>query len=362
MTNVNINKVIFLTGATGFLGSYLLKIFLENGYKVFALARSKNNLDTETRIIKTLKFWDKSVLKKINNLEIIEGSICKKNLGICKATRHRLSEHVTEIFHAAALTELNVPLKLIHKVNVQGTKNVLDLALNWNKNRSLKKVNHISTAYVYGNYKNVFKENDLNKGQKFHTNYERSKFEAEKLMFQYRKKGLWIDIFRPPMILGESTTGKTFQFKHIYQFLKLCKLELFDSLPLAQGSVSIVPIDITSKAIYLLDKNCTIRNSTYHPFPNKLNSIATIIKTGAKIMGYKSPQLITPANFSTLKLTPVQMMLLNNPAFSINFQSEINSKRTNCILKKYHYKIPSVGIKTLSTMIKYYSTRNKGII
>ncbi|MDD5774469.1 MAG: SDR family oxidoreductase [Candidatus Omnitrophica bacterium] len=355
-------KEIFLTGATGFLGSYLLKLFLDNDHKVFALARSKYGMDAKSRIIKTLGFWDKTVLKKINNLEIIEGSICKKNLGISKTTSTRLSKHVNEIFHAAALTELNVPFKHIRDVNVRGTKNVLDMALTWNKNNSFKKVNHISTAYVYGDYKKIFKENNLNKNQKFHTNYERSKFESEKLILQYRKKGLWIDIFRPPMILGESTTGKTFQFKHIYQFLKLCELELFHSLPLAQGSVCLVPIDVTSRAIYLLDKFCTNRNSTYHPFPNKLISIATIIKIGAKILGFKPPQLIKPTNCSSLKLTPVQLMLLNNPAFTINFEPGINSEMTNRILKKYHYSIPFVGNKILSIMLQYYSTRNKGII
>ncbi|HOU36365.1 MAG TPA: SDR family oxidoreductase, partial [Candidatus Omnitrophota bacterium] len=75
-------NAIFLTGATGFLGSYLLKIFLKNDHRVFVLARSKNGINGRTRIVQTLKFWDKTLLKKIHNLTVVEGDIRQKNLAL----------------------------------------------------------------------------------------------------------------------------------------------------------------------------------------------------------------------------------------------------------------------------------------
>ncbi len=349
----NKKSVIFLTGATGLLGSYLLKIFLENDHKVFILGRSKNGISAKKRVIDTLRFWDKGLVTKIHNLTVVEGDIRKRGLGIERIKAHRLADHVDEIFHAAAITQLSPPLKEIHAVNVQGTKNVLDRALKWHKSGRLKKVNHISTAYVYGNYTKSFTEKDMDKGQHFNTNYERTKFEAEKLVLQYRKKGLWIDIFRPSMILGESTTGKTFQFLHIYQFLKLCKLELFDSLPLADCYASLVPVDITARAIYILDQNCLKKNLTYHPFPSKLNSVAEVIRISAKIMGFKPPQAVNRSEFTSGNMTSVQKMLLTKNLSSMNFITGLNSALTNSILKKCGFKIPLMDTKSLHIMLNY---------
>ncbi|MFA6281795.1 MAG: SDR family oxidoreductase [Candidatus Omnitrophota bacterium] len=54
-------KNIFLTGSTGLLGSYLLKIFLENGQKVYAPARSGKSENAYQRVIDLLKFWDETI-------------------------------------------------------------------------------------------------------------------------------------------------------------------------------------------------------------------------------------------------------------------------------------------------------------
>src|SRR4030067_1542637 len=74
-------KKILLTGATGLVGSYLLKILLQEGHKVYALARSKNNKNAKDRVTEVLNFWDKDVLsEKSYCLEVLEGDIAKKFL------------------------------------------------------------------------------------------------------------------------------------------------------------------------------------------------------------------------------------------------------------------------------------------
>ena len=65
----NKKTTIFLTGATGLIGSYLLKILLNNGHKVFCLARTKKNKPAKQRVTDILKFWDEKVLSdNFNNL------------------------------------------------------------------------------------------------------------------------------------------------------------------------------------------------------------------------------------------------------------------------------------------------------
>lgn len=358
MTQTTPPRTVFLTGATGLLGSYLLKILLENNHKVYALARSKNNQPANRRIINSLLFWDKTLSEKIQHLKIIEGDISQECLGINEKDRKILSDEVDTIYHSAAITELNIPLEEISKVNTDGTRNVLELALNWQKNGPLKKVNHISTAYVYGDYTDSFTEDDLLKGQKFNTNYEKTKFEAERLVHQYREKNLLIDIFRPPLIAGESKKGMTFQLLHIYQFLDLCKKELFDSLPLADGCLSIVPVDHTARAIYLLDRTNVIKNATYHPFPREMCPIEEIIARGAEILKFKPPKLTAFGEINSLKLTPVQILLLKNAALAINFKGKLHSDKTNDILAKLGYTLPAVGKEALSIIIGYLKTKS----
>ena len=60
----NNKKTIFLTGATGLVGSYLLNILLQKGDKVYVLARSKDNKNSRDRVMDILKFWDRKILSK----------------------------------------------------------------------------------------------------------------------------------------------------------------------------------------------------------------------------------------------------------------------------------------------------------
>jgi thioester reductase-like protein len=335
MLNQNKKTTVFLTGATGLVGSYLLKILLENGHRVYALSRSKDSKSAKQRVVDILNFWDRGTYPKYSrNLKIIEGDIAQGGLGLSQRDRKLLESQIEEIFHSAAVTDIGWPLAKIRAINVEGTKRVLDLALGCKK---IEKVNHISTAYVCGDHKGVFKETDLNVGQKFNTTYEQSKFEAEKLVGAYRKR-LPIDIYRPSVVIGESKTGKINEFRNIYQFLHLCSLEIFDSFPILNGHVSMVFIDDCARAIYLLSQEAKGKNKNYNIFPEKPVAIDAIIAIASKAVGFKKPGIVSLNSFRFSKLTPIQKEILRKNVLVLNTAVKLNSIATNRFLTGINFK------------------------
>jgi thioester reductase-like protein len=174
---------------------------------------------------------------------------------------------------------------------------MLSSALAWSKKGKLKKVNHISTAYVVGTHKGFFTENDLDLGQSFNTTYERSKFEAEKLVEQFRNKGLRIDVFRPPIVIGDSKTGKILQFRNLYHFIDIARSGIFESLPFKGMHIHAVPIDYLCKAIYRISEISRTDNGTYHPFPNTPVPLDKLLTMASRLLGFNKPKVIPVSNY-----------------------------------------------------------------
>jgi thioester reductase-like protein len=356
MLNKNKKTTVFLTGATGLVGSYLLKILLENGHKVYALSRNKDRKSAKQRVVDILNFWDKRVYPKCSrNLKVIVGDIAESGLGLSQKHRKLLKSQVEEIFHSAAVTDIGWPLAKIRAINVGGTKRVLDLALECKK---IKKVNHISTAYVCGNHKGVFKETDLDVGQKFNTTYEQSKFEAEKLVGTYRRR-IPIDIYRPSVVIGESKTGKINEFRNIYQFLHLCRLEIFKELPISGGQISIVFVDDASRAIYMLAQKNHGRNKTYNIFPAQSVALEGFLKKTAKQLAFKAPKMISAQEFNLKILTPVQKQILKRNILVINIWVKLNSKVTQQRLKATKFQYHDFNALNLKRIFSFFQASKK---
>ena len=351
-------RTVFLTGATGLVGSYLLKILLENGHKVYALARSKNDTSAQKRVEDILNFWDENVLKtNSENLIVIEGDMTKEDLGLGRAGKELESE-INEVFHSAAVTDLNWALEDIRKVNVEGTKNVLEFSLRCNKGGKLKKVNHISTAYVCGDYKGDFKEGDLDVGQKFNTTYEQSKFEAERIVGEYRKKSLWIDILRPSVVVGEFMSGRIDRFRNIYQFLYLCSLEIFDAFPLEEADINIISIDYLARAIHTIFENAKEKNIVYHIFPQDSVSIKELVDVFSEHIGTIRPKTVSLAEFIDYEFTFAQRMLLDKSISILNIQVKLKSFFTNKFLANCGFEFPEWSKERFLALFNHFA-KNK---
>ncbi len=184
-------KKAFVTGASGFTGSYLCKALKEKGYIVKALVRKNSNRE------KLKKLDVKFVEGDLSDPESIKGKI----------------KDVDIVFHIAALyRQEGVSKNMFTKVNVEGTRAVLDESIA----AGVKRFVHCSTVGVQGEISNPPAAEDAPYNPGDH--YQVSKLEGEKLALSYFRDGK-IDgvVVRPVGIYGPGDTRFLKLFRHIYK-------------------------------------------------------------------------------------------------------------------------------------------------
>lgn len=347
------NNKVFLTGATGLLGSYLLKLLIENGNQVYVLARGKNGIDAGLRIKEILKFWDGSISNSFfKNIHIVEGDITQPNLGLKKDIWKKLIKDINLIFHSAALPELRKELEAIRKINVGGAKNVLDFACECKK---IKLFNHISTAYVVGDKQGIrFSEDMLELGQGFYNTYEQSKFEAEVMTKKYVSKGLKISTFRPSMVMGDSIEGKTLNFRLFYEPLHFFSLGLFDEFPAdLKSTQNLINIDTVANIILLLGEHGDA--DTYHVTSNYNDNLnlESFLALAAEYFGIRMPKFVQKDKFDFSRWTFIQKTLAEAYVPYFNYSTKFSSERTQKALSKLNFIMPAIDKDNILNIFQY---------
>ena len=167
---------ILVTGGTGFTGKALVKRLLDLGHEVVALDY-KEGLKTQE-----IRDW---------GAEVVLGSVTDQEV-----VRRAMKD--VEIVHhvAAAFREMNVPDSYYHEVNVSGTRNVLEAALE----AGVKKLVYCSTCGVHGNIDHPPGGEDAPIRPADY--YQRTKYEAESIVREFCARGLPTVILRPAAIYG----------------------------------------------------------------------------------------------------------------------------------------------------------------
>lgn len=178
----------FITGATGFTGSYLTDQLLEAGHEVVGLDNQPGHCFDELK-------------SKGANLNI--GSVTDKELV------NRLAEGCDRIYHlAAAFRKVNLPRQVYWDVNVEGTRYVLEAA----RKHNVPRVLYCSTCGVHGNVERP--PADESSPIAPADWYQETKWEGEKVCHEFLKQGMWITIVRPAAIFGP---GDPERFVMLYQ-------------------------------------------------------------------------------------------------------------------------------------------------
>ncbi len=283
-------SAILFTGFPGFIGMRLLpRILAERpGESVACLVQEK----FEPVARRSLAELEAAHPGTRGRVELVRGDITLPELGLEAGRAAELRRVLREAWHLAAVYDLAVPRELARRVNVDGTRRVLEFLSGAAR---FERLQYASTAYVSGTTRGVFRETDLDVGQGFKNHYEETKFAAE---VEVARSKLPATVYRPGVVVGDSRTGETAKFDGPYAVLRLMERlpspGVFPRVGLGAGTVNIVPVDFVVDAMLALSAAPASLGRTYHLCDPQPHSPAELTEMFAEALGRRYLYLPVP--------------------------------------------------------------------
>src|ERR1051325_8631060 len=241
-------ETFFITGFPGFIANRLLERLARKDCDFILLVQP-------ALVSHALAELDRITQRSTRNrsdFQIVEGDISVHRLALSDVDHQLVQNETTRVFHLAAVYDLAVPEDVAMRVNVGGTRNVVELARSI---KNLRQFHHVSTCYVAGKREGVILETELKHNAGYRNFYEESKYLAE-LEVESAKNELPITIHRPAVVCGDSQTGETGKYDGVYYLIHylLRWPSMLSMLNIGNHVVSLnlVPVDFVVDAMAAL--------------------------------------------------------------------------------------------------------------
>ncbi len=253
---------IFLTGATGFLGAFLLdSLLLRTEATLYCLVRPREDGDLLAPIRANLEGYGLWRPGRARRIVPVVGDLEAPLLGLAEGEFDSLAREVDVVIHTAARVNLAYPYEALKGANVDGTREVLRLACC----HKAKHLHYVSTNGIFPAGGHRCEEDvDLDglagaRGD----GYGQTKWVAEKLVRQAAMRGLPVSVYRPGNISGHSISGisnpRDFLGAVIAESLRI------GAVPDVEGwRVEMTPVDFVSGAICHLANEPDASGNTFH--------------------------------------------------------------------------------------------------
>jgi thioester reductase-like protein len=338
-------ETVFVTGFPGFLGSELLPRVLEKHPRREAVCLVQPKfLEVAGARAAALEARHPELAGRIR---LTVGDIVAPDLALPAGEAARLRETVREVYHLAAVYDLSVGRELAMRVNVEGTRHVVDLA---RRCAGLERLHYVSTCYVSGRYPGVFSEEQLEEGQSFNNFYEESKYFAEVEVQAAMRAGLPVTIYRPSIVVGDSRSGETQKYDGPYFGLQwLLRQPPLATMPVVGGSEStemnVVPRDFVVDAIAHLAGRPDTLGEVFHLADPAPLTVGAMLRELARASGRTVIPIPMPLRLAkgALERVPGVYRLLRIPPSSVDYMvhpTRYGTARTRGFLEPAGIRVP----------------------
>ena len=307
------SRHVLFTGFPGFIGARLIPRLLElQPQTTFHCLVQEKFLSAADASVAALAEEHPATRGRIH---LVVGDITSPGLGLAASKAKELAKSLAGCHHLAAVYDLAVARDVGMRINVEGTKNILEFLKGA---PTLERLDYVSTAYVSGTAVGTYRETDLDVGQNFKNFYEETKFLAEVAV---RESGLKAAVYRPGIVVGNSKTGETAKFDGPYFSLNAMGV-LPSPVPTlmktpGDAPVNLVPVDFVLEAIARLSTWAGAAGKTYHLTDPNPATAFEIEEMFAKALGKTFLYVPVPHLVAKLLFTPAQIQ----KAFGMPVQS-----------------------------------------
>lgn len=274
---------ILLTGATGFLGAYLLnRLLRRTAAQIYCLVRCASDGEAFAKLEKALRkhrLWDPALRARIVP---VRGDLTRVRFGLDPVLFNALAGHLDAVYHCGAHVSYVQPYSTHRRANVVGTREVLRFACVG----QVKLVHYISSIAVFGpigyfkDLPGLDEDTPIDPSESvmpFDMGYSQSKWVAEKMVLSAKERGLPVIIYRPGFIMGDSATGST-NVEDFMSRLVIGCLEIGSYPDLPTGRKEFTPVDYTSDAIVHIAQDPSSVGKIFHLVPPESAESPSIVK------------------------------------------------------------------------------------
>ncbi len=266
-SRMNEYEHMLLTGATGFLGTFLLaELLRQTSMHIHCLVRATTEAEGKQKLQQKLEeanIWQAEWGMRIHPLI---GDLAQPQLGLSSQDFHKMAQKIDIIYHNGAHVNMMYPYEILKPANVLGTKEIIRLAMT----HQLKPLHYISTLDILGHkdeeqiqYLGEHTAID-NLWQHLHGGYAQSKWVAEKLVQTARTRGLPVVIYRPGTITGFPLRRALHDDGILPRLLRGC-IELGKApVTTREATLQMMPVDFVSRAIVVLSQQDTSPGEIFH--------------------------------------------------------------------------------------------------
>jgi thioester reductase-like protein len=257
---------IFVTGSTGYLGSYLVAGLLrEHRDSLNLLVRANSEQQARERLWQSLQlhFEFSEFFDRVNSrVRIFRGDLTSERFGLSDEEYHALVDSTDSIVHCAASLNRKSEKQCLN-VNLRGSLEVIQLARRAQNRKGLRRYSHVSTVAVAGQRRNEVVSEDaaIDWARSDYDPYARTKKFCEHMVAQLLPD-VPRTIFRPAIVMGDSRRAETSQFDMVQAFDLLARLPVLPLHP--HDKIDIVPADYVGKAIVTIHQKEQAAHGVYH--------------------------------------------------------------------------------------------------